>query len=132
MVVDLIITLIGTLLGLIVGLLSGFFFERRATNAARKHSEELERELADLRHSVLSMGGAISTAKSLHAPAEDLVEDVRKRGVAIQDPDGRVFRAGLISYFVAKGHSTSEVDFAIKRLCSSGEVRDARKWLEFL
>lgn len=53
---------INVFVGPVIGLLSGYFFERRATRSARAHNEELERELAELRHSVLSIGWRASSS----------------------------------------------------------------------
>src|SRR5438094_7257626 len=82
------ITSIGA--GLVIGLLTGFFFERRSTKAARKYAKELEEklvsvqdELGSVRRSVYSMGGTEVQAEPTEDDTEGLVEQLRRRALAI-------------------------------------------------
>ncbi len=122
--------LLNTVIGLVVGLLSGFFFERRATRSARAHAEELEQELSELRHSILSVGGSLPERRDRDVvPKGDLIAQVRQRALSVQNSEGRVSRSALTTYMLAQGHSAVEVDEAIHVWCVSGEAEEDGKWL---
>jgi len=123
---------INTAIGLAVGLVTGFFFDRRATRAAREHNRELEAELAALRASVYSVGrGAPAPAlEPVAASAQTLPDQVLAKARSIQNAEGRLSRTLLTSHFFARGCRASDVNAAIRELCDSGRVREDGKWLE--
>lgn len=123
--------IVNVLAGLIVGMLSGWFFERRATTAAKAHSQELERELAQIRCSVLTVGGSMSLPSQVAASATsgDLLGLVRGRALSTQDSEGRVIKSSLTTYFLARGNSTQAIDTAVCELCTSGQAKEVGKWL---
>lgn len=115
--------------GLVVGLLTGYFYERRATNAARLHGKKLASDLAELRHAVLSVGGTepIRSAVAIDGAFPDLV---RKRAVQTQNSEGRVQTGTLIAYFLAHGHPRDHIDSAVAELVTSGALVNHGAWLE--
>jgi hypothetical protein len=120
--------LIGLIVGLLSGFLSGFYFERRATTAAKAYSRELERDLDEIQHSVLSMGGSLPDSEPSGDGAE-LLDQVHRRALATQDPQGRVSTAALRTYFLAKGHAAGSIDQAVEELCAAGEAQEVDRWL---
>lgn len=116
-------------IGIFVGLATGFWFERRATKAAHAQNEELQRELVSVRHSVYTMGGAAQGKREVSTP-KDIVELVLQRARAFQDPEGRLVKGILISYFIGMGHSAQEIEETIDKICTNGDALSAGKWLE--
>lgn len=123
---------VNTMIALAVGLVCGYFFDRRATRAAREHSRELEAELSSLRTSIYSVGRGAPTSvvEPDSSPTQALPDQVLFKARAIQNADGRLSRTLLMSHFFARGCHASDVDAAIRQLCESGRVREDGKWLE--
>ena len=118
---------LNVLAGLVIGIATGFYFERRATVAARNENERLRKELSSLRHSVYNMG---NSKPPVEAPeASPLAEIVASRARATQGPEGKVLRSKIASYFVAQGYSSKEVAQAIEQCIRDQSVRREGKWL---
>lgn len=118
---------INVLAGLVIGVVTGFFFERRATLAARKENEKLKSELAALKDSVYNMR-SVEPEKRQKTMSE-LESLLQKRAREIQDADGKILLSRLVSDFVCKGFSSSEVRAAIDVCQKSGTLKKDGKWL---
>lgn len=121
---------INTVASLLVGVISGFFFERRATQAARAYSDQLEQELSYLRHSVLSVGGSPKDA-GRHEDS-DIESLILRYANSIQDVEGRVRKSAIMTHFTALGHSSQTINSAIEMLYTSGSAREAGQWITLL
>ncbi len=129
---DIIRDAIDAFVGFILGGMSGFYFERRQTREARQAKTELEQELAAIRTSVYSVGGAPRSTPHAGTPKPDLTTEVMSRARATQNADGRVSRTLLISHFFGLGHKADDINEAIGELCEAGKVRENDKWLEVM
>jgi len=124
--------ILNNVVGIVLGLFTGFYFERRATKAALDQNKELEDELAALRTSVYSVGGAPRTGTERTKPDRptSLADEVIRKARSIQDAEGRISRTRLASSLFAQGHRLTDVHVAIQHLTEEGRMRQVDKWLE--
>ena len=120
-----------TAIALVIGLATGYFFERRSTNEAKRRGEELaaelehvNQELTKFRHGLLSVGGQVDRS---HVPSDrhrDVTAELRARALSIQDPGGLVSRQLLASHFLQQGMSRKAIDESIQALVEAGNFRE--------
>jgi uncharacterized protein YneF (UPF0154 family) len=118
------------IVSLVAGVLTGFFFERRATNDARRYNEDLQRQVSVLKTSVFSLGGKSGEAAEDSPPSRDLAGLVTERAIATQDPAGRVNRRALIAHFLEREHAARDIEAAISSLCDTGIAHEDGQWLQ--
>ena len=117
---------VNALVRLVVGVLSGFYFERRATKAARADADNLRRQLGELREGVY---GRVEAPRP--KPVDDaLPERVHAWILRFLGPDGRVSKGKLVGHFASQGHSNAELERAIQALTDQNRVRTIDNWLE--
>lgn len=117
------------LVSLGAGFASGWFFERRASTAARTQNAELVRQISVLRASISNYDGRKPRMLDV-AQEHDLSSEVTQRAIATQDPEGRVDRNALVAHFVGKGFGQRDIEAAIGSLCSAGIARQEGPWLQ--
>jgi len=117
------------IVSLIVGVVTGLIFERRATMTARRHNEELQRQVSVLKTSIFSMG-AQEEDDEIEPPPQDLAGLVTARAIATQDPAGRVSRRALVAHFVERGHRARDIEAALSSLCETGTAVEENSWLQ--
>jgi hypothetical protein len=122
--------LVNILLGLTVGLATGFFFERRATQSARREAARLAHQLTSLRESLYTVAAASPRAVPTtveHPLDEDTVHNWLG---SHQNGAGRVSEHRLLDHFIQQGYSAAGVTDIISDLERSGKVRVFDKWIE--
>jgi hypothetical protein len=122
--------IVSLVIGVIAGGITGFFFERRATNNAKRYNEDLQRQVSVLKTSVFSLAGRPGEAVEDPPPPQDLPSLVTERAIATQDPAGRVSRRALVAHFLEQGHSDRDIEAAISSLCETGIAREDGQWLQ--
>lgn len=123
MVVDISLAVLGG----VFGFLSGWFFDKRARNAAREDNSKLRRELRAIAAGYGSVGPSGRAVPAGVAP--DLPTAVRARAIATQDASGKVGRHDLIAYFVQRGPTAADVEVALRDLVAAGILLEEGKWV---
>lgn len=113
-----------TFLGLVLGLVTGFYFERRATLSAQAQTEDLRRQLREMRESIYSVGGTVPAEQAQHAiPTPSAAEEIYRWVSQVQDPSGKVPRERVTARFRGSGMRREEIDAALSVLISEGRLR---------
>jgi uncharacterized membrane-anchored protein YhcB (DUF1043 family) len=113
------IEVVNSLAGLVIGLVTGYYFERRATKAAKAENGVLQTEIDKLRLDLVGGRALVSTPVSVPASLLDQVmHDARRH----QGGNGRLRIAELRSLLIDRGHSSALIDAAITELERSGSL----------
>ncbi len=124
-------SLLAEFVSLLVGVITGFVFERRATNGAKRYNEDLLRQISVLKTSIFNLSGK-PDGKQAALPAPDLAGLITQRAIATQDPAGRVDRRALIAHFVEHDYAPRDINEVISSLCQTGIAEEDGLWLQMV
>jgi hypothetical protein len=119
-------------IGLVIGVVTSWFFERRATKAARLENEVLKRELESLREGLYTVGAPVPEVSSPLQRPHDLSGEIFNWVRHHQDVERRVSRHEVMGYFFAAGYSADEIGRSLDSLGSRRQLHVAAEWIEIL
>lgn len=117
--------IINNVVAVIVGLATGFFFERRSTQAAIEERNAAQEQVRQLRIELMgreSLGSKLSSS-SHNASHNELADLAHSKAVENQSGIGRITVAELRMMLLNDGYGSKDIDRAFEELIAAGRLK---------